>query len=64
MTAMNELHMAIGEEIERGELSFRQIAIVYEVSYATVEAIAREIAEQVALDDSDYIADNDYFDDY
>ena len=79
MSAMSELYMDIADEIDRGELSFQQIAVKYGVSFDEVDEIAEDIRQQIDCDDSDdgyalasagfgmdedYVMDNDYFDDY
>ena len=46
----------IQNEIMRGALSFREIAMEYGVSYSDVETIALEMNAMVM--------DNDYFDDF
>lgn len=67
MSMMSELHLNIQDEIELGDLTFRQIAVKYGVSYDEVDLIAQEMADQVEYDDDgDYYRDDDadYHQDY
>ena len=45
MSKMNALIIEIQEEIEKGELSFRQIADKFEVPFEWVDEAARELTE-------------------
>lgn len=60
MSKMSEQHQMIQDDIELGELTFRQIAIKHGVSYYEVDMIAQEMADQVEYDDDgDYYRDDD-----
>lgn len=65
MSMMSELHLNIQDEIELGELTFRQIAVKYGVHYDEVDLISQEMADQVEYDDDgDYWREDEYdFDD-
>ena len=63
MKATRELYTEIADEIDRGDLSFHQIATKYGVTYDDVDQIAHELQDQIDYDE-DYVRDNDYFDDY
>ncbi len=52
MSAFKNMIIDIEESIERGVLSYRQIADMYGISLADVEKIAYELMEQ--FDDSSY----------
>ena len=52
MSAFGELIIDIEEEIERGDLSFRDIAMKYEVPLTFVDAVAKLIEKD--YDDSVY----------
>lgn len=61
MSMMSERHLLIQDEIELGELTFRQIAAKYGVHYDEVDLIAQEMADQVEYDDDgDYMREDDY----
>jgi hypothetical protein len=62
MSRMSDLMIDIQNDINRGELSFHQIADKHLVPFSWVDAAALEMIQQAY--DNDYIVDNDYFDDY
>jgi hypothetical protein len=62
MSRMSDLMIDIQNDINRGELSFHQIADKHLVPFSWVDAAAMEMIQQAY--DNDYIVDNDYFDDY
>jgi len=80
MSKIGNLMIDLQDEIERGELTFRQIAAKYEVPLSWVDEAAAELAEQYndEMDgdaasalascgwgvDEDYVVENDYFDDF
>ena len=61
MSKMGNLMIDIQDEIERGELSFQQIADRFEVPLSWVDEAARELAEQYSQEDywDDATADAD-----
>ena len=52
MSKFKDLIIDVQDSILRGQLSFRQIADMYGLSYADVNLIANEIIEQESDDDS------------
>jgi hypothetical protein len=62
MSRMSDLMIDIQNDINRGELSFHQIADKHLVPFSWVDAAALEMIQEAY--DNDYIVDNDYFDDY
>ena len=60
---MRDLKMDIADDIERGELTFHQIAAKHGVTYDDVSDIAFELQDEVDYDE-EYVFDNDYEDDY
>ena len=60
MSAFKDVVFDIQDEIRSGELSFAQIAERYDVPLSTVN----EILEEMIRNEQEYVADNDYFDDY
>jgi hypothetical protein len=62
MSRMSDLMIDIQNDINRGELSFHQIADKHLVPFSWVDAAALEMIQQAY--DNDYIVDNDYNDDY
>jgi hypothetical protein len=46
MSKMSQLVLDIQQEIERGELSFREIALKYEVPFDWVDSIAIDLVQQ------------------
>jgi hypothetical protein len=62
MSRMSDLMIDIQNDINRGELSFHQIADKHLVPFSWVDATAMEMIQQAY--DNDYIVDNDYNDDY
>lgn len=61
---MRDLKMDIADDIERGELSFHQIAVKHGVTYDDVSGIAFDLQLGGDLYDEEYVFDNDYEDDY
>ena len=59
--SVRELKMDIMDEIERGELDFREIAVKYNVSFDEVDDIAEELREY--YDDEDYEYEDDRYED-
>lgn len=59
MSRMSELAIDIQEDLEKGILSFAEIARKYEVPASWVSEVAVECATQW-----DYTMENDYMDDY
>ena len=59
--SVRDLKMTIMDEIERGELSFADIASKYDLTYDEVDDIAEELREYYA--DEDYEYDDDRYDD-
>lgn len=53
MSKMSQLIFDIQEEIERGELSFREIALKYEVPFDWVDSIAVDLIQQTTEYDYD-----------
>lgn len=45
MSTMSDLHLDIADEIELGELSYRNIAIKYGVTYQEVDQLAKDLRE-------------------
>ena len=60
MSAFKDVVFDIQDEIRRGDLSFAQIAERYDVPLETVE----EILQEMINNEQEYVADNDYFDDF
>jgi uncharacterized protein YdbL (DUF1318 family) len=52
MSKFKDMIVDIQEDLERGKLSFQQIADFYGISVGDVETIAKEVANQI--DDSQY----------
>lgn len=59
MSRMSELFIGIQEDLEKGILSFSEIAAKHEVPASWVSEVAVEYATQW-----DYTMENDYMDDY
>lgn len=59
MSRMSELFIGIQEDLEKGILSFSEIAAKHEVPASWVSEVAMECATQW-----DYTMENDYMDDY
>lgn len=57
MSRMNELAIDIQEDLEKGILSFAEIAAKHEVPSSWVSEVAKALQDQ-------YIIENDYMDDY
>jgi hypothetical protein len=62
MSRMSELMIDIQNDINRGELTFHQIADKHLVPFSWVNEAAMEMIREAY--DNDYIVDNDYNDDY
>ena len=63
MSRMSELVIDIQEDLEKGILSFAEIARKYEVPASWVSEVAVEYATQ-GEPTWDYTIENDYMDDY
>lgn len=60
MSNTKDIAFDIMDEIELGELTYRQIAVKYGVSLADVEELAQDVADQYAYEDG-YADDEDAF---
>ena len=65
MSRMSELVIDIQEDLEKGILSFAEIAAKHEVPASWVSEVAVEYATQGSEEPTwDYTMENDYMDDY
>lgn len=54
MSKFSDLIIQIQDEIGRGELSFKQIAQAFNVSYADVLTLVEQLQEQYAYEDGQF----------
>ena len=59
--AISDIAMDIMDEIEAGELTFREIAVKYGVSYDDVDQIAAELRDQYDYEDGSFCDDESAF---